>query len=76
MSSNSTTADVAPEEVTQAISSNDDVGDPVDTSNLAHAELTVSGAITSDVTSTEYNSRISVLSDQLRSLRASYTVVL
>ena len=38
--------------------------------------MTVSGAITSDVTSAEYSSRISVLSEHLRSLRASYAVAL
>ena len=71
MSSNSTTEDVAPDEVTQATASDDDTGDPDDTSNLANAEMTVLGAITSDVTSAEYSSRISVLSDQLKYLRAS-----
>ena len=76
MSSNSTNADVTPEEVTQAISSYDDAGDPDNTSNLAHAELTASGAITPDAMSAEYSSMISVLSEQLRSLRASYTAAL
>ena len=54
MSSNSTTADVAPEEVTPAASSEDDAGDPDDTNNLAHAEMNVSGDMTSDVTSDSF----------------------
>ena len=76
MSSNTTTADVEPEEVTQHASSEDDAGDPDDTNNLAHAEMIVSGEMTSDVTSDEYSSRISVLQNQLKSLRASYAVAL
>ena len=63
MASNATTADVAPEEVTQATSSEDDVGDSDDTNSSAfHAEMNVSGGMTSNVTSDEYSSRISVLS--------------
>ena len=58
MASNATTADVAPEEVTQT-SSDDDAGDIDDTSNLAQAEVIVVGANAgSDVTSEEYSSRV------------------
>jgi hypothetical protein len=53
MSSNSTTAVVEPEEVMQAVSSNDDAGDLDGTNHLAEAELNVSGGDTSDVTSAE-----------------------
>ena len=41
------------------------------------AELSVSGAnAISDVTSEEYSSRISILSEQIRTLRASYALAL
>jgi chromosome segregation ATPase len=76
MSSNTTTADVEPEEVTQHASSEDDAGDPDDTNNLAHAEMIVSGEMTSDVTSDEYSSRIQELSDQVQTLRASIATAL
>ena len=75
MSSNTTTADVEPEEVTQHASSEDEAGDLDDTNN-SFAEMIVSGDMTSDVTSDEYSSRISVLQNQLKSLRASYAVAL
>ena len=72
MASNATTADVAPEKITQATSSEDDVVDPDDTnSSGSHADMNVLGGMTSDVTSDEYSSRISVLSEQLKSLRAA-----
>ena len=70
MSSNTTTADVEPKEVTQHASSVDEAGDLDDTNNSL-AEMIVSGDMTSDVTSDEYSSRISVLQNQLKSLRAS-----
>ena len=54
MSSNSTTADVGPEGVMQAVSSNDDAGDLDGTNHLAEAKLNVSGGDASDVTSAEY----------------------
>ena len=62
MASDPTIADVAPEEVTQAVSSEDDAVDLDDTNGSAsHAETTVSGDMTSDVTPNEYSSRIFVL---------------
>ena len=79
MASNATTADGAPEKVTQAAASEDDVGDPDDTNSsnsASHAEMIVSGGMTSDVTSDEYSSKIFVLSEQLRPLRASYALAL
>ena len=76
MSSTSTTADVEPEEVTQQhVSSEDEDGD-LDGTNNSFAELIVSGVNTSDVTSDEYSSRISVLQNQVKSLRASYAIAL
>ena len=81
MASNATTADVELEEVTQAASSEDDAGacagDLDDTnSSASYAEMIVSGAMASDATSDEYSSMISVLSEQLSSLRASYALAL
>ena len=76
MSSNSTTADVDPEEVMQAASSDDDAGDLDGTNHLAEAELTVSGGDTSDVTSAEYSTRIQELSEQVQTLRASIATAL
>ena len=60
----------------QAVSSNDDAGDLDGTNHLAEAELNVSGGDASDVTSAEYSTRIYVLQNQLKSLRASYAVAL
>ena len=76
MASNTTTADVESEEVTQAASLEDDAGDPDDTNNLAHAEMIVSGGDTSDVTSAEYSTRIQELSEQVQTLRASIATAL
>jgi chromosome segregation ATPase len=77
MASNATTADVAPGGVTSTESSEDDAGETNDHSLQLVAELSVSGAnAISDATSEEYSSRISTLSDQIRSLRASYALAL
>ena len=55
----------------------DDAGERNDHSLQTFVELSVSGAnAISDVTSEEYSSRISTLSDQIRSLHASYALAL
>ena len=73
MLSDVTTADVTPGEVASNGSSDDDAGDTDDHSIQQSAEVIVLGANAgSDVTSEEYSSRISVLQNQLKSLRASY----
>ena len=77
MLSDVTTADVTPGEVASNGSSDDDAGDKDDHSTQQSAEVIVLGANAgSDVTSEEYSSRISVLQNQLKSLRASYAVAL